>query len=234
MKTIFLASVALIALSSTAMAQNRHHGHGGHGSNHHNTNVNANPTAIGIGQASAGASSGSQAVSQSGVTINNPANIVSQGFNRVRQSGSLRTTANAFAPQLTSSAVGTCLGSTSFGIGLTGFGFSGGTTHPDMACNLRLYSQALLAVGAKAAAAAVLCYDPYVYNAYAGVGIPCPVMPNGYRPVAAPIVAPRATYIPANGQVIQVNSEYNDRASYELQEARAAATRLQAVYRLND
>ena len=123
------------------------------------------------------------------------------------------------------------------GFGVTGFGFSGGTTHPDMPCNLRMYSAALLAVGAKAAAAAVLCYDPHVYNAYAGVGIPCPVMPNGYRPV----VAPRAVYVPANGepvpingQAIRVNAEYNDRASYEHQEARAAAQRLQAIYRLND
>ena len=181
-------------------------------------------TGIGIGQASSNSASQAISGSSSGVTINNPANVVSQGFNRVRQSGSLRTTANAFAPQLAASAVGTCLGSTSLGFGITGFGLSGGSTHPDMPCNLRMYSAALLATGNKGAAAAVLCHDPHVYNAFAAVGVQCPLRPNGY----APVPAPRATYIPINGQAIEVRAE-----SYEHQEARAAAHRLQDEYRRN-
>ena len=97
-----------------------------------------------------------------------------------------------------------------------------------------MYSQALLAVGAKSAAAAVLCYDPYVYNAYAGVGIPCPVMPNGYRPVAAPIVEPRAVYVPANGQAIRAERRIQRSGVLRAPGSPAAAKRLQAIYRLND
>ena len=94
------------------------------------------------------------------------------------------------------------------GFGVTGFGSRGGTTHPDMPCNLRMYSAALLATGNKGAAAAVLCHDPHVYNAFAAVGMQCPLMPHGYargqgnlhpcRPLPPP--APRATYVPVNGR----------------------------------
>ena len=197
-------------------------------------------TAVGIGQASSNSASQAISGSSSGVTINNPGNIVSQGFNRVRQSGSLRTTADAYAPGLAASAVNTCLGSSSLGFGITGFGFSGGTTHPDMPCNLRMYSAALLATGNKGAAAAVLCHDPHVYNAFAAVGVQCPLMPHGYASVnhrgtstpgsvPLPPPAPRATYIPVNG----TGHARSGRESYEHQEARAAASRLQDEYRRN-
>ena len=108
-----------------------------------------------------------------------------------------------------------------------------------MPCNLRMYSAALLATGNKGAAAAVLCHDPHVYNAFAAVGVQCPLVPHGYatRTVGAPgptapgplpPPAPRATYVPVNGQAIEVRAE-----SYEHQEARAAAARLQDEYRRN-
>jgi hypothetical protein len=144
-------------------------------------------TAIGVGQSASQSSAVSVSSAQGGnVTFNNPASVTTSNFNRVRQSGSLRTTANAFAPQLTASAVNTCLGSTSFGIGVTGFGISGGSTHKDRECNLRMYSAMLLQLGQRDAAAAVLCHDPSVYNAFAAVGIRCPLVPDGYAVVGYP------------------------------------------------
>ena len=196
---------------------------------HHGRPTTTNNTGIGIGQASSTSASQAISGSSSGVTINNPSNVVSQGFNRVRQLGSLRTTADAYAPGLAASAVDTCLGSSSLGFGITGFGLSGGTTHPDMPCNLRMYSAALLATGNKGAAAAVLCHDPHVYNAFAAVGIRCPLMPHGYAEV-------RATYVPApqpNGAVQVLGETSHGSWSHEHQEARAAASRLQDEYRRN-
>ena len=114
------------------------------------------------------------------------------------------------------------------GFGITGFGLSGGSTYEDEACNLRMYSALLLSMGQKTAAAAVLCYDARVYNSFAVAGVPCPIVPRGYATVNHQPVAARS--IPVNGHV-QVLGEAPE--SYEHQEARAAARRLQDEYRRN-
>jgi hypothetical protein len=124
------------------------------------------------------------------LTFNSPAQVrtdsVATTVQRNRSSGSLRTTANAIAPQLVASAVGTCLGSVSSGVGATGFGFSFGTTVPDKSCDLRMFSEALLKVGQRNAATAVLCLDPNAYAAFQAVGIACPLVPAGYQVVGQP------------------------------------------------
>jgi len=130
----------------------------------------------------------SNANNQASVTFNQPGVTTStnSAITRNRSSGSLRTTANAFAPALVASAVGTCLGSVSSGVGATGFGFSFGTTVPDKSCDIRMFSEALLKAGQRNAATAILCRDRNVYDAFVAVGITCPLVPDGYQIVGQP------------------------------------------------
>jgi hypothetical protein len=142
----------------------------------------------GSARARGGNSNANAGNNQASVTFNQPGQTTATNTiaTRTRSSGSLRTTANAFAPQLVASAVGTCLGSVSSGVGATGFGFSFGTTVPDKSCDLRMFSEALLKAGQRNAATAILCKDPNVYQAFTSVGITCPLVPDGYQVAGYP------------------------------------------------
>lgn len=191
----------------------------------------ATPAALaqaGLGISTSGSSSnaGSSAGANNNLTFNNPATVHN------KQSGSVRTSVPGIAPNLVASAVGTCLGSAGAGIGLTGVGLSFGSTYPDKNCDRRMYSASLLAVGQRNAATAILCKNLEVYQAFAAVGVNCPLLPDGYQ-VATPAavaqvyaqpVAP-ARYASPSRAVASVDPAHQR----ELEGARAAAIRIKAM-----
>jgi hypothetical protein len=80
----------------------------------------------------------------------------------------------AYAPALTTTLTGTCMGSTSAGAGFAGGAFSIGSTWVDRGCTLRFNANSLVAIGDVAAARAVMCQDEDVRQAYALTGNFCP------------------------------------------------------------
>lgn len=161
----------------------------------------------GVGQGGAGGratatggratAAGGRASANNALTVNNniPSTFTSNSVQRVRNSGSVRTTASVFAPQLVASSVGTCAGSVSSGVGWTGAGLSFGFTVPDVACDIRMASEALLKAGLRDAAVIVLCREPHSFAALQAQGYACPIAPAGYQIVQpAPTGYPEPVY----------------------------------------
>jgi hypothetical protein len=69
----------------------------------------------------------------------------------------IKTTVPAFAPGLVAAGVHSCAGSTSAGVGATGWGLGFGTTYEMRECNRRAYAAALLGMGQNAAALDLIC-----------------------------------------------------------------------------
>lgn len=147
-----VAVLATLALASGAMAQT---------------------TATGTGTANSSSSSGAVAVSGSSsaqatggsVTFNNPGSTRSDVTNRVRQSGSLRTTPNAIAPGLSAAGIESCNSSVSAAGSVTGFGLSFGGPVMDRECNLRLWARTLYAMGQRELVGGVLAQSDVVTKA---------------------------------------------------------------------
>lgn len=226
--------------------------------------VNAQTTSlgVGVGQSQSSSNSNSQSNSAGGsVQLRNNFQISSPGVTtnnnnaRNRSSGSLRTTVPAVAPNLVASAVGTCLGSASIGIGATGWGFGAGSTVPDKNCDIRMFSEALMKVGQNAAATAVLCRNPEAYMAMTSVGLRCPILPDGYaiQGQAAGVQPYQVTYAPPppvqRGRYVErevapaavpvilpqssprVENVPNEKYAREQAEAKAAVARIDAEYK---
>ena len=84
-----------------------------------------------------------------------------------------QNTPSVFAPGLNAASIESCMGSTSMGGSIAGFGISFGSTTEDRGCQLRLYSRTLYALGHRRAATQILCNDPQVMQALAFQGISC-------------------------------------------------------------
>jgi hypothetical protein len=84
-----------------------------------------------------------------------------------------RNTPSVFAPGLASAGVESCLGSSSMGGSVAGFGISFGSTMVDRGCQIRLYARTLFALGYRRAATQILCNDPEVMQALAFEGVSC-------------------------------------------------------------
>lgn len=93
------------------------------------------------------------------------------------------------APSLTSTFSDTCMGSSSFGLSVVGFGASGGTTMVDEACVRRLDSREFRAMGMNDVALALLCQSPANRQAVESTGRVCPSATSAAAPVAS---APKA------------------------------------------
>jgi hypothetical protein len=78
------------------------------------------------------------------------------------------------APSLTSTFSDTCMGSSSFGLSVVGFGATGGTTIVDEACVRRLDSREFRAMGLNDVALALLCQSPANRKAVEAAGRACP------------------------------------------------------------
>ena len=91
-----------------------------------------------------------------------------------QSSYSVRTTPSIAAPGLTTTLSDTCMGSTSFGLSVTGFGLTGGTTQVDQACVRRLDAREFRAMGLTDVALALLCQSDANRKAVEATGHLCP------------------------------------------------------------
>jgi len=113
---------------------------------------------------------------------------------RIQYSGEykLKNTPNVSAPALTTTMTETCMGSTSVGGAVPGFGLSFGTTWRDAACVRRLDARQLSALGYNLGAKELMCDSDAVREALARAGTPCyNDLPNeAKRPEDRAVVAP--------------------------------------------
>jgi hypothetical protein len=91
-----------------------------------------------------------------------------------QSSYSVRTTPAIAAPSLTTTLSDTCMGSASFGLSVTGFGATGGTTLVDQACVRRLDAREFRAMGLTDVALALLCQSEANRRAVEATGHLCP------------------------------------------------------------
>ncbi|WP_244817081.1 hypothetical protein [Caballeronia sp. Lep1P3] len=91
-----------------------------------------------------------------------------------QSSYSVRTTPALAAPALTTTLSDTCMGSASFGLSITGFGATGGTTLVDQACVRRLDAREFRAMGLTDVALALLCQSDANRRAVEATGHLCP------------------------------------------------------------
>ncbi|MDR5838521.1 hypothetical protein [Caballeronia sp. LZ034LL] len=91
-----------------------------------------------------------------------------------QSSYSVRTTPSIAAPALTTTLSDTCMGSASFGLSITGFGATGGTTMVDQACVRRLDAREFRAMGLTDVALALLCQSDSNRRAVEATGHLCP------------------------------------------------------------
>ncbi|SAL22727.1 chemotaxis protein CheA [Caballeronia peredens] len=91
-----------------------------------------------------------------------------------QSSYSVRTTPAIAAPALTTTLSDTCMGSASFGLSVTGFGATGGTTMVDQACVRRLDAREFRAMGLTDVALALLCQSDANRRAVEATGHLCP------------------------------------------------------------
>lgn len=136
-------------------------------------------TGLGIGQSQS--QSGAAAFAGNQLIFNQP------GLVTTKQKGRVDTTASALAPALAASAVETCLGSRSAGVGVTGLGLSFGSTYLEEGCESRAVAKLLAQMGAKREAVTALCANPIAYDSLVSNGFACPFgRGNHYAAPAAP------------------------------------------------
>ena len=108
-------------------------------------------------------------------------NINSPVTNKTFQGAGSRSmpVASAISPSMITSGAHSCLMSKSQGLQLVGIGVSRGEYTIDEACERRLNSQALAAMGMRVAAVALLCGEATVWRSMLVSATPCPVLKNG-------------------------------------------------------
>lgn len=120
----------------------------------------------------------------SGAQSNNMGNaqtIKNYGADGVRYSGgySINGMPVITSPSLTTTLQDTCMGSTSGGVSIMGFGMSGGSTWKDEECIRRLNAKAVAEVlGDREAAKEILCGNQEVFAAFVTLGRPCRMPPS--------------------------------------------------------
>ena len=125
--------------------------------------------------------SGSNASSSSNPVASNAGNSQTINNNSViPERQTIVAAPSVFAPALTTTLTETCMGSSSLGVSVLGWGASGGTTWQDRECVRRLNARELAqTIGDKEAAREVLCGNEEVFRVYNALGRPCRLMPNG-------------------------------------------------------
>ncbi len=137
-------------------------------------------TAIGLGgNSSSGATAingptGSGNATSTTTTVNNNSSpIPTHTYQEVSGTQTLKNTPAVSAPPLTTTLTETCMGSTSGGFSIAGFGATLGGTWSDVECVNRLNARELRSMGENAAAKEVLCENPVVRAAFQKTGKPC-------------------------------------------------------------
>lgn len=96
------------------------------------------------------------------------------------ESQSIKTVPSAFAPGLTTTLSETCMGSTSAGGSVLGFGISAGSTWRDQECMRRLNARELSnTLGDRQAARELMCGNEQIFRVYNALGRPCRLRPDG-------------------------------------------------------
>ena len=181
---MFWAGVALSAvlLGSPALA-------GGSDGGHDSSSGAAISSSTSQSQSASGASSTSTSspvvttsASSGAATAGNSQTINNNQITPSTQT--LRTAPQVFAPALTTTLTETCMGSTSLGVSVIGWGATGGTTWNDGECVRRLNARELNSMGFRAEACYVLRMDRDVEAAFQKTGGGC--MPQPVAEVAPP------------------------------------------------
>lgn len=136
------------------------------GGNSLTTNVN-----ILSGAADTSGSSGQSNKAAAG-TQSDP--ITSKSQVEYQGSYSVKNTPSIAGPALTTTLSDTCMGSVSFGLSITGFGATGGSTIVDQACVRRLDAREFRAMGLNDVALALLCESASNRAAVEATGHLCP------------------------------------------------------------
>ncbi|SAK57707.1 CheA signal transduction histidine kinase [Caballeronia hypogeia] len=146
-----------------------------------NSNVNISLTMPALTTASTGAASNGTTGSSTGTDATGKASTPGSSAFDTRttvdynqSSYSVRTTPAIAAPSLTTTLSDTCMGSASFGLSITGFGATGGTTLVDQACVRRLDAREFRAMGLTDVALALLCQSEANRRAVEATGHLCP------------------------------------------------------------
>lgn len=122
----------------------------------------------------AGTTGGTDATSKAATTPGSSPYDTRATVDYNQSSYSVRTTPAIAAPSLTTTLSDTCMGSASFGISVTGFGATGGTTMVDQACVRRLDAREFRAMGLTDVALALLCQSDANRRAVEATGHLCP------------------------------------------------------------
>ncbi len=146
----------------------------------------------------------SQASFAQAVNADNNANSASQAGSTAIAIGSsntspnkIRTTVPGFAPGLVAAGVHSCAGSTSVGVGATGWGFGFGNTYEMRECNRRAYAAALLGMGQTSAALDLICLNKEVRASLNATGVVCPSQGLPAHALLASASEPAPAAIPA-------------------------------------
>lgn len=146
-----------------------------------------------------GSQSGATSGSQSGATSSNAGNaqsITNNSYAPDRQT--IVANPAVFAPALTTTLTETCMGSSSLGVSVLGFGAAGGSTWQDHECIRRLNARELAqTLNDREAAREVLCGNSDVFRVYNALGRPCRLKPDGspnpeWRPLPEPVPVSQA------------------------------------------
>jgi len=110
--------------------------------------------------------------------------FISNGSEKMEYSGkyTVRSAPPIAAPALTTTLTETCMGSSSLGVSVVGFGISGGTTWTDSRCARRLDSRDLRQAGYRGSACELMKMTEEVAEAFKRAGETCVV------PVAVTVV----------------------------------------------
>lgn len=152
----------------------------------------------------AGQQQGQQQLSVAGDYYESGASRTASGTQQIRYSGGydLDNVPNVVAPALTTTLTETCMGSSSVGGAVSGFGLSFGTTWRDSACVRRLDSRELNSLGYTLGAKELMCDSDKVRAALKRAGTPCwvdrPEAVDEPREIVAPAPV-AAPVIPAGG-----------------------------------
>lgn len=144
----------------------------------------------------------------------------------------IRTTVPGIAPGLVAAGVHSCAGSSSVGVGATGWGFGIGSTYEMKECNRRAYASALAGLGHQSAALDLICLNKEVRSALNATGVVCPSQGVAARQVSyrsVPVTAAAATATPApRVQNASFRQPVNNKRTYSAKALGLTSSDLQA------
>ena len=167
MKTLLIASILLLPLSVSAEGR-------GHGPQPAQNTAESDASVSGVMSGAAASVSGNAPVVL-GDYYEDGARRTNDSNSKLSYSGEykVKNVPGVIAPALTTTMTETCMGSTSGGGAVAGFGITFGTTWRDSACVRRLDSREVRAIGYQLGAKEMMCDSEKVREAMIRSGNPC-------------------------------------------------------------